>query len=106
VEILDFFKGYSSDDSDDSMVIESNEISCEYFDGQSVYFSFYIKKDSLIPDDPDIQEVSDMNVNSSNSKSLDFSYLDDYKCRFCKRCVCNCWNSFFSIDNVDSDLIM
>ncbi|CAG8838239.1 8053_t:CDS:2, partial [Gigaspora margarita] len=34
VEILDFFKGYSSDDSDDSMVIESDEISCEYFDGQ------------------------------------------------------------------------
>ncbi|CAG8849022.1 17909_t:CDS:2, partial [Gigaspora margarita] len=58
---------YSSDDSDDSMVVESNEISCEYFDGQN------------------------------------FSYLDDYKCRFCKRCVCNCWNSFSSIDDVDSD---
>ncbi|CAG8827232.1 10829_t:CDS:2, partial [Gigaspora margarita] len=34
VEILDFFKGYSSDDFDDSMVIESDEISCEYFNGQ------------------------------------------------------------------------
>ncbi|CAG8852569.1 13767_t:CDS:1, partial [Gigaspora margarita] len=33
VEILNFFKGYSSDDSDDFMVIESDEISCEYFDG-------------------------------------------------------------------------
>ncbi|CAG8855593.1 32703_t:CDS:2, partial [Gigaspora margarita] len=77
VEILDFFKGYSSDDSDDFMVIESNEIPCEYFDGQ--------------------------NVNSSNGKSLDFFYLDDYKCRFCKRYICNCWNSFSSIDNVDSD---
>ncbi|CAG8617363.1 45352_t:CDS:2 [Gigaspora margarita] len=61
VEILNFFKGYLSDDSDDSMVIESNEISCEFFDGQSFYFSFYIKKDSLIPNDPDdqVQEVSD-----------------------------------------------
>ncbi|CAG8856106.1 16791_t:CDS:2, partial [Gigaspora margarita] len=34
VEILDFFKGYSSDDSDNSMVIEFDEISCEYFNGQ------------------------------------------------------------------------
>ncbi|CAG8855165.1 20539_t:CDS:2, partial [Gigaspora margarita] len=61
VEILDVFKEYSSDDSDDSMVIESDEISCEYFDGQ-------------------IQEVSNIDINSSNGKSLDFSYLDDYKC--------------------------
>ncbi|KAF0509703.1 hypothetical protein F8M41_018539, partial [Gigaspora margarita] len=44
--------GYSSDDSVDSMVTESDEISCEYFNGQSVYFSFYIKKASLIPYDP------------------------------------------------------
>ncbi|CAG8742965.1 20925_t:CDS:2, partial [Gigaspora margarita] len=41
--------GYSSDDSVDSMVTESDKISCEYFDGQSVYFSFYIKKAFLTP---------------------------------------------------------
>ncbi|CAG8844989.1 36571_t:CDS:2, partial [Gigaspora margarita] len=35
VEIFDFFKGYSSDDSDGSMVIESDKIFCEYFDDQN-----------------------------------------------------------------------
>ncbi|KAF0514980.1 hypothetical protein F8M41_017463 [Gigaspora margarita] len=98
--------GYFSDDSDDSMVTESDEISCEYFNGQSVYFSFYIKKASLIPDDPDnqVQEVTTMDtITSPNGKSLDFSYLDNHKCRFCKRYICNCWNSFSSIDDVDSD---
>ncbi|CAG8856869.1 3225_t:CDS:2, partial [Gigaspora margarita] len=75
---------YSSDDSDDSMVIESDEISCEYFNGQ-------------------IQEVSNMDVNPSNGKSLDFSYLDDYKCHFYTRYVCNCWASHTSIDVNDDD---
>ncbi|KAF0488308.1 hypothetical protein F8M41_022334 [Gigaspora margarita] len=117
VEFLDFFKGYSSDDSVDSMVTESDEISCEYFNGQSVYFSFYIKKASLVPEDDSndpVQEVSstiihrpDADVsfysNTSIGKSLDFSFLDDHKCRFYKRYVCYCWNSYSSIDVVDDN---
>ncbi|KAF0539430.1 hypothetical protein F8M41_007077 [Gigaspora margarita] len=91
VEFLNFFKGYSSDDSDDSMA-------------------------SLVPDDSDdqVQEVSstivrrpDVDVsfysNTSIGKSLDFSFLDDHKCHFCKRYVCNCWNSYSSIDVVDDN---
>ncbi|CAG8637075.1 22376_t:CDS:2, partial [Gigaspora margarita] len=85
VEFLNFFKGYSSDDSVDSMFTESDEISCEYFDSQ-------------------IQEIStEVSVNISNSKSLDFSFLDNHKCCFCKRFICNCWNSYSSIDDADSD---
>ncbi|KAF0560353.1 hypothetical protein F8M41_002352 [Gigaspora margarita] len=106
VEFLNFLKGYSSDDSDDSMVVDSDEISCKYFDGQSVYFSFYIKKASLVPDDPNnqVQEVSTVDtITPTNGKFLDFSYLDNHKCRFCKRYICDCWNSFSSIDDVDSD---
>ncbi|CAG8856709.1 3534_t:CDS:2, partial [Gigaspora margarita] len=47
--ILDFFKGYSSDDSDDSMVIESDKISCEYFDGQIQEVSDSEKNNPVLP---------------------------------------------------------
>ncbi|KAF0558214.1 hypothetical protein F8M41_009945 [Gigaspora margarita] len=94
VEFLNFFKGYSSDDSVDSMA-------------------------SLIPDDHDdqVQEIAstilrrpDVDVSfyanistNSNGKSLDFFFLDTHKCHFCKRYVCNCWNSYSSIDVIDDD---
>ncbi|KAF0505902.1 hypothetical protein F8M41_019259 [Gigaspora margarita] len=81
VEFLNFLKGYFSDDSDDSIVVESNEISCEYFDGQSVYFSFYIKKASLVPDNPNdqVQEVFTMDTVTSPNDDVDsdFDYGSD-----------------------------
>ncbi|CAG8722790.1 39714_t:CDS:2, partial [Gigaspora margarita] len=62
VEILNFFKGYSFEDS---MVIESDRVSCEYFDG-SISDS---KEDNPVP---------------PIMGKLDFSFLDSNKCHFCK----------------------
>ncbi|CAG8854725.1 10731_t:CDS:2, partial [Gigaspora margarita] len=74
VEILNFFKGYSSDNSMDT---ESDEVSCKYFDSSNIYSLFYLKNY--------LNEVSNSEEDNPVSPimgKLDFSYLDDYKCHF------------------------
>ncbi|CAG8836362.1 25406_t:CDS:2, partial [Gigaspora margarita] len=87
VEILNFFKGYSSEDS---IVTNSGE---NYLNGVEVGTS-------------SINQVSDSEENNpalSIMGKLDFSYLDDYKYRFCKRYICNCWAFYTSADVNDDD---
>ncbi|CAG8844259.1 34665_t:CDS:2 [Gigaspora margarita] len=68
--------GYSSEDS---MITKSDEVLDEYF---------------VVQEDNPVSPIMG---------KLDFSYLDDYKCRFCKRYVCNCWASYTSADINDDD---
>ena len=49
-----------------------------------------------------VQEISTSRVDNSGKEiSLDFSWLDNHKCRFCNRLICNCWAGYTHMDDND-----